>query len=45
MNVYELAKTYYPRLWDKARIDALHNAGKLSDEEYADILGDQEGSE
>ena len=38
MTVFEMAKKYYPRLWGKNRIDALHNAGKLTDEEYADIL-------
>ena len=37
--IYQLAKKYYPTLWDKARIDALHNAGKLTDEEYNDIIG------
>ena len=39
MTVFEMAKKYYPRLWNKKRIDALHDAGKLTDEEYADILG------
>ena len=27
MSVYELARKYYPRLWDDARIDALVQAG------------------
>ena len=39
-SVYEMAKKYSPPRWDQARIDALHEAGKLTDEEYADILGD-----
>ena len=39
MTVFEMAKKYYPRLWNKNRIDALHDAGKLTDEEYAEILG------
>ena len=43
MNVYELAKLYYPRLWDKERIQALAAAGKLTEEEAAAILSDQEG--
>lgn len=33
MNVYELARRYYPRLWDDARIDALVQAGRLTNEE------------
>ena len=38
MTVFEMAKKYYPRLWNKNRIDALYDAGKLTDEEYAEIL-------
>ena len=38
MTVFEIAKKYYPRLWGKNRIDALHDAGKLTDEEYTEIL-------
>lgn len=38
MTVFEMAKKYYPRLWSKKRIDALHDAGKLTDDEYAKIL-------
>ena len=38
MTVFEMAKKYYPRLWNKKRIDALRNAGMLTDEEYAEIL-------
>ena len=38
MTVFEMAKKYYPRLWNKKRIDALHDAGKLTDEEYTEIL-------
>jgi hypothetical protein len=38
MTVFETAKKYYPRLWNKKRIDALHDAGKLTDEEYDEIL-------
>lgn len=33
MSVYEMAKRYYPRLWDDARIDALVQAGRLTNEE------------
>lgn len=38
MTVFEMAKKYYPRLWSKKRIDALHDAGKLTDDEYVKIL-------
>ena len=37
MSAYELAKKYYPKLWDKKRIDALYEAGKLTEEEYKAI--------
>lgn len=30
MSVYEMAQKYYPRLWDKQRIDALVEAGRLT---------------
>ncbi len=42
MTAYEMAKEYYPRLWPKARIDALHRAGKLTDEEYYGIIGTED---
>lgn len=38
MNVYELAKKYYPDLWSKARLSALVKAGKLTEEEYKEIV-------
>lgn len=37
MTVYDLALKYYPRLWDKARIDALIEAGRLTREEAEEI--------
>lgn len=37
MSVFEMAKKYYPRLWDKARLDALVKAGKLTREEAEEI--------
>lgn len=39
MTVFELAKKYYPRLWDKKRIDTLYQAGKLTDKEYHAVMG------
>lgn len=38
MTAYELAKKYYPLLWDKKRIEALFEAGKLTEEEYKEII-------
>lgn len=40
MTVFELAQKYYPRLWDRKRIDTLYQAGKLTEEEYTLIIGD-----
>ena len=40
MDVFELAKKYYPLLWNKSRIDALYEAGKLTDEEYILLVGE-----
>lgn len=37
MTIYEMAKKYYPVLWDKSRLDALLAAGKLSQEQYDEI--------
>ena len=45
MSVYELAKKYYPRLWNKDRIEALYKAGKLTEEEYYSIVGESEVNE
>lgn len=42
MDVYELAKKYYPHLWDDARIDALVAAGKLTKEQAQEIKGGAE---
>ena len=42
MSVYELAKQYYPRLWDKSRLEALVEAGRLTEEELAEITGGAE---
>lgn len=38
MTVFEMAKKYYPRLWDADRIKALYEAGKLTKEEYNSII-------
>ena len=41
MTVFDLAKNYSPRLWDKDRIEALVAAGRLSEEEAAEIMGEE----
>lgn len=38
MNVFELAKQYYPRLWSQDRIEALVAAGRLTEEQAEEIL-------
>ncbi len=38
MSVYELCKRYYPRLWDKSRVEALVKAGRLTREEADGIF-------
>lgn len=36
-SVYELAKKYYPTLWDIARLRALVAVGKLTQEQFDEI--------
>ena len=38
MSVFELAKRYYPRLWDAGRIRALVEAGRLTQWEAQEIM-------
>ena len=42
MSVYEMAKQYYPRLWDRSRLKALVEAGRLTEEEAAEIIREKE---
>lgn len=42
-TVYELAKQYYPRLWDDKRIDALVEVGKLTKEQAEEIRAAAKG--
>lgn len=42
MTVYEMAQKYYPRLWDRERLEALLAAGKLTQEEYDSLVGSEE---
>lgn len=39
MTVYEMAQKYYPRLWDRERLEALLAAGKLTQEEFDQLVG------
>lgn len=38
-----MAKQYYPRLWDKARIEALVAAGRLTEDEAKEVCGGGSG--
>lgn len=38
MTVFEMAKNYYPRLWDLARLEALAAAGRLTQAEMDEII-------
>ena len=38
MTPYEMAKKYYPRLWDIDRIKALLAVGKITQAEYEKII-------
>ena len=45
MNVEELARKYYPTLWDKQRIEALVAAGRLSREAADAIMAGRSAEE
>lgn len=38
MTVYELARKYYPRLWDRERLEALLAAGRLTQAEFDQLV-------
>ena len=38
MTVFEMAKQYYPRLWNEERIQILVDAGRLTEEEATEVL-------
>lgn len=44
MTVFELAKKYYPKLWSLARLDALKEAGRLSQAEYEELVREGEAN-
>lgn len=39
MSVFEMAKQYYPRLWSEERVVRLAQAGRITPEEAAEIIG------
>lgn len=41
MNVFEMAKAYYPAYWDKARLQKLVEAGKLTAANYKELTGEK----
>lgn len=41
-SVYELAQRYYPRLWDKSRLEALVAAGRMTAAEMEEIINNKE---
>lgn len=42
MTIVEMAEKYYPRLWDKDRLEALVAAGRLSREDADRIMEKEE---
>ena len=40
--IYDMAKKYYPEKWNRAQIDHLLEIGRLTQEEYDDIIGEKE---
>ena len=44
MNVFEMAKKYYPKLWSIERLTALVRAGKLTAAEFEEITGTEYGA-
>lgn len=39
---YDFAKKNFPKFWNRAMIDNLYALGRLSDEEYREIIGGEE---
>lgn len=41
-SIYEMAKKYYQEgKWNRAQIDNLYAKGRLIEEEYRDIIGEE----
>mgnify|MGYP002621982604 FL=1 len=41
-RIFDLAKKNYPTLWNKEMLDKLLELGRLTQEEYNDIIGENE---
>lgn len=41
MTVKEKCKKYYPKLWNKERLQVLVKTGKLSKEDYKEVTGEE----
>lgn len=41
-RIYEMAKEYYPERWNREMIDTLYSKGRLTEEEYLDVIGEDE---
>lgn len=41
-TVFEMAKQYYPRLWDKSRLEALVEAGRLTVQDRDKIIKERD---
>ena len=41
MDVFDMAKKYYPRLWSRERILALAEAGRLTEAEADEVLREE----
>lgn len=38
MTIFEMAEKYYPRLWDKKRLEALVEAGRITQAEFDQLV-------
>ena len=40
-TAYELAKKYYPVRWNKTRLKKLVSVGRMTEDEYKEITGEE----
>lgn len=45
VTVLEMCERYYPRLWSRERLEALREAGRLSQEELRSLVGEETENE
>lgn len=41
-KIYDMCKEHYPGDWNRDMIDKLYAKGRLTEEEYRDIIGENE---